>query len=140
MIVCQSLRPLDRSKASSDWLPGFSSQVARKMRSPATAGEPLPRPGTSAVQSTFSVADHESGTRWPGGAWPSCVGPRQQGQSAGIGTTGVVSAALRSSDWAPHAGVTHVATNTPANAVLNSLPRITNPPGRLPPLVQRSSW
>src|SRR5688572_27357557 len=56
----------------------FSYAVVRKILSPQTIGDELPRPGTGFFHTTLSVADHESG--YVPVTSPCPDGPRHTGQ------------------------------------------------------------
>ena len=76
--VSHNCVPSDRRNAISDTRRPPSCAVVRKILSPQTIGDELPRPGTGFFQTTFSVADHVSG--YVPVTSPCPDGPRHTGQ------------------------------------------------------------
>src|SRR6187431_1308216 len=79
MSVSHSCAPSLRENAIIDSRCPWLRDVVRKMRSPQTMGDELPRPGTATFHWTPAVADHLS-VYCPAGTWPCPVGPRHRDQ------------------------------------------------------------
>src|SRR5262245_42471425 len=77
--------PVLRSTHRTPRLAPLSVACVRKMWSPQTTGDALPRSGSGDFQRTFSVGPQVSGGSFPG-EWPVAAGPRHAGQFSACAT------------------------------------------------------